>query len=76
MTGEDGEPYIQADSDGDGVVEPDELAEEKEFDTAYADIPDEVSDEALDTRSVDAELLPAVAEPAKISTNCVGSVAS
>lgn len=60
VTGEDGEPYIQADSDGDGVVEPDELAEEKEFDTAYADIPDEVSDEALDKRSEDAELMPSI----------------
>ena len=59
-TDEDGEPYIQADSDGDGVVSADELAEEQEFDTAYADIPDEVSDTALDQRSEDAELMPSI----------------
>jgi hypothetical protein len=57
---EDGEPYIEADSDGDGVVEPDELAEEQEFDTAFADIPNEVTDDALDARGEDAELMPSL----------------
>jgi hypothetical protein len=60
QTDEDGEPYIEADYDGDGVVEADELAEEKEFDTAFADIPDEVSDAALDKRPDDANLEPSI----------------
>jgi hypothetical protein len=57
---EDGEPYIEADYDGDGVVEADELAEEKEYDEAYAGIPDEVNDDVLDARPEDAELGPSI----------------
>ena len=59
-TDEDGDVYIEADSDGDGVVGADELAEEKEFDTAFADIPNAVTDDALDLRSEDAELMPSI----------------
>lgn len=57
---EDGEPYIQADYDGDGKVSAEELAEEQAFDTAFADIPDEVTDDALDHRSELAELMPSI----------------
>lgn len=57
---EDGEPYIEADYDGDGKVEPDELAEEQEFDTAFADIPNQVTDDALDARPDASNLLPSL----------------
>jgi hypothetical protein len=50
----------KADHDCDGNVEPDELAQEKEFTEAFADIPDTVTDDALDKRSEDAELVPSL----------------
>lgn len=60
QTDADGEPYIEADYDGDGTVDAAELAEEREFDTAFADIPDEVSDDALDRRAADHNLAPSI----------------
>lgn len=57
---EDGELYIEADSGGDGKVSAEELAEEQEYDTAYADIPNEVSDAALDARPAAKNLLPSL----------------
>ncbi len=57
---DDGEVYIAADADGDGKVTAEELAEEQEYDGAYADIPDEVTDGELDKRSELAELLPSL----------------
>jgi hypothetical protein len=57
---EDGELYIEADSDGDGKVSAEELAEEQEFDTAFADIPDVINDDALDARPAGKNLLPSL----------------
>ena len=57
---DDGTIYIQADADGDGVVSAEELAEEGEFDAAYADIPDEINDDALDLRPDLSELMPSL----------------
>ncbi len=57
---EDGELYIEADSDGDGKVSAEELAEEQEYDGAFADIPNEVTDAALDARPAGKNLLPSL----------------
>ncbi len=50
----------KADHDCDGSIEPDEIAQEKEFDEAFADIPNTVNDDALDARPEDSELLPSL----------------
>ena len=50
----------KADHDCDGTVEPDEVADEKEFSEAFADIPNTVTDDALDRRPEASELLPSL----------------
>lgn len=57
---EDDPPTDPFDSDGDGVVEPDEIEERKEFQAEFGDIPDDVDDSALEKRSEDAELRPSL----------------
>lgn len=53
-------PYYEFDEDGDGVVEPDEAEAQKEFEEAFAGIPDQVDDDALDARPDGAELMPSL----------------
>jgi hypothetical protein len=53
-------PYYEFDEDGDGVVEPDEAELKAEFEAAFADIPDEVDDAALDARPDASALLPSL----------------
>ena len=53
-------PYYEFDEDGDGVVEADEAAAQKEFEDAFAGIPDQVDDDALDARPDGSELLPSL----------------
>jgi large-conductance mechanosensitive channel len=53
-------PFIPFDADGDGNVEPDEAALQKEHEAAFADIPNEVSDAELDKRPENAEMLPSI----------------
>lgn len=50
----------KADHDCDGTVEPDEVADEKEFAEAFAAIPNTVTDDALDLRPEASELLPSL----------------
>jgi hypothetical protein len=55
-------PYIDADADGDGVVEPDEAQDQAELDALSKElgIPDEIEDDALDLRDPDADLKPSM----------------
>jgi hypothetical protein len=53
-------PYVEWDADGDGNVEPDEVAFQKEYSEAFADVPDVINDDALDARPDDKELLPSM----------------
>jgi hypothetical protein len=48
------------DADGDGIVEPDEAADNAEFKAEFAGISDEPDEAALDKRSEDAELVPSL----------------
>ena len=57
---EDGELYIEADADGDGQVSAEELAAEQAYDAEFADIPNEITDDALDQRPDGKELLPSI----------------
>ena len=50
----------KADHDCDGQVEPEEQVQEQAFAEAFADIPDVVTDDVLDQRPEDAELLPSL----------------
>ncbi len=49
-TDSDGEAYMEYDDDGDGTMEPDEIAAAKEYEEEFKDIPDDVDDKALDAR--------------------------
>src|SRR5215203_4962532 len=53
-------PTDPFDSDGDGVMEPDEIADRKEFAEFFDDIPNEPDDAALEARPEDAELMPSI----------------
>jgi hypothetical protein len=57
---EDEPPFIPFDADGDGTVEPEEAALQKEHEAAFADIPNEVTDAELDKRPENAEMLPSI----------------
>ena len=57
---EDEPPFVPFDADGDGTVEPEEAALQKEYETEFADIPDVVSDAELDKRPENAEMLPSL----------------
>jgi hypothetical protein len=57
---EDEPPYVEYDTDGDGIVEADEAAFEKEYEAAFADIPDVIDDDALDARPDATELTPSL----------------
>ncbi|MCX5742597.1 MAG: hypothetical protein NT062_08885 [Proteobacteria bacterium] len=48
------------DEDGDGTVEPDEVALRAESEAAFKDIPDDVDDAALEARSELTELMPSI----------------
>jgi len=56
----DDPPTDPFDGDGDGVVEPDEIATRKEFLEAFKDVPNEPDPEALATRSDSLELVPSL----------------
>lgn len=49
-----------ADEDGDGVVEPEEVADNKEYQEDFAGIPPTVDEAALEKRAEDAELKPSL----------------
>ncbi|MCE9572130.1 MAG: hypothetical protein K8W52_03130 [Deltaproteobacteria bacterium] len=59
-TDSDGEPYMEYDEDGDGKMEPDELAAAKEYEAEFKDIPDDVDEKALDARSLMDQLKPSL----------------
>jgi hypothetical protein len=58
----DGEPYMEYDQDGDGVMSTDEVADAKEFEEGFkeAGIPNKIDDDALDARPADKQLLPSL----------------
>ncbi|HPH65954.1 MAG TPA: hypothetical protein PLF40_09435 [Kofleriaceae bacterium] len=56
----DDPPFVPFDADGDGQMEPDELALQKEYETEFGDIPNEVTDAELDKRPENAEMLPSI----------------
>lgn len=57
---EEDPPTSPFDEDGDGVMEPDEIADRKEFGEFFDDIPNEPDDKALEARPNDSELRPSV----------------
>lgn len=57
---EEDPPTDPFDADGDGVIEADEIEDRKEFAEYFDDIPNEVSDDALDARAEDAEMVPSI----------------
>ncbi|HTJ45924.1 MAG TPA: hypothetical protein VL463_27660 [Kofleriaceae bacterium] len=58
----DGEPYMEYDEDGDGVMEPDEIKDAQEFVAGFeeAGIPDKIDDDELDARAQDKQLVPSL----------------
>jgi hypothetical protein len=57
---EEDPPTDPFDADGDGKLEPDEIADRKEFAEYFDDIPNEPDAKALDSRPEDAELVPSI----------------
>ena len=57
---EEDPPTDPFDADGDGKVDADEIADRKEFAEFFDDVPNEVTDDALDQRPEDAELVPSI----------------
>jgi hypothetical protein len=57
---EEDPPTDPFDVDGDGVLEPEEIEDRKEFAEYFDDIPNEVDDDALDKRDPNAELVPSI----------------
>ncbi len=57
---EEDPPTSPFDEDGDGVMEPDEIADRKEFGEFFDDVPNEPDDKALEARANDTELQPSV----------------
>ena len=57
---EEDPPTDPFDEDGDGVLEPDEIADRKEFSEYFDDIPNQPDDAALDKRAEDSELVPSI----------------
>ena len=57
---EEDPPTDPFDADGDGKLEEDEITDRKEFAEYFDDIPNEVTDDALDTRPEDAELVASI----------------
>jgi hypothetical protein len=57
---EEDPPTDPFDEDGDGVLEPDEIADRKEFAEYFDDIPNQPDDAALEGRPEDAELKPSI----------------
>ncbi|MBA3395125.1 MAG: hypothetical protein H0T89_20930, partial [Deltaproteobacteria bacterium] len=57
---EEDPPTDPFDADGDGKLEPDEIADRKEFAEVFDDIPNEPDEAALDARAEDAELAPSM----------------
>ncbi len=53
-------PYVEYDADGDGKVEPDELALQQEFSAAFKDMPTEITDAELDRRPAGSQLTPSL----------------
>jgi hypothetical protein len=59
-TDSDGQAFIEYDEDGDGKMEPEEIADAKEFEAEFKDIPNDVDDKALDARSLLDQLKPSL----------------
>lgn len=58
---EDGDPITDPfDEDGDGKLEPEELADKKEFEDAFKDIPSEPDEAALEARPAETDLKPSM----------------
>lgn len=52
----DGEPYMEYDEDGDGKMEPDEIAAAKEYEAEFKNIPDDVDAKSLSLRAIGDQL--------------------
>lgn len=53
-------PYVEWDVDGDGKVDPDDIAFQKDYAAAFEGVPKDVTDAELDTRAADKQLLPSL----------------